>query len=131
MVQRPLNGALVSAFERWATSPLESKRLRRTAAKAVRQWSLGVIARAWEAWAETGQAQARERGTDEEEQQALDLDEAPWYDNTKELQRQRSLLHKMALRMRNARMYKAWATWDTDVNKTRKMRFAGTKVMLR
>ena len=45
------------------TSPLESKRLRRTAAKVVLQWSLGVIAKTWAAWAGMGQAQARERNT--------------------------------------------------------------------
>jgi hypothetical protein len=59
--------SMAKMYEDWGTSCLESKRLRRTSANVVRQWMLGVMARAWAAWSELGQAQARCRLLSEEE----------------------------------------------------------------
>ncbi len=50
VVQRLMNGALVSSFERWRDHTQEAKRLVRAAQKVMSRWMTGALGSCFERW---------------------------------------------------------------------------------
>ncbi len=50
VVQKIMNGSLVSSFERWRDHTIKAKRLVRAAQKVMSRWMKGSLVSSWLAW---------------------------------------------------------------------------------
>jgi hypothetical protein len=124
------------AFETWQEQTKAKRKLRVAATKVVLRWANKTLTLAWgKWWEEVRHGRVSKKATLKWMQKTICAAWRTWETRAKELRRQKGVLQKMALRMRHAGMYKAWAWWryhdKAKVKETRKIIDAGAKVILR